>query len=272
VTAEARRRAERCFAVARSTTFAGERNNAVSRGIAIAEEAGLDLNSFDIPGRVKAPPKRPTMADFFDSRSDTEAVLRSFEEAIRRKMRGGQSRSEDSYADAFAAGVQREQARREADPNRSGAAMSRLRADLAINWLWTAGIRVYGAATASDGSRRFAIPSESDLEYDEEGVIEIANRFGWAGGATFKDGEPQPDLRTASGSSGPGAKATADNISQMKGRSTISAELLGRAIVYLTSRGHSISSIPDTDFWQFDDDIIQSQTLVFVAKMRGFRP
>ena len=49
----ARSRAERCFALARSTTFPAERATAVERGIAIARSAGLDLDSFDIPGRQR---------------------------------------------------------------------------------------------------------------------------------------------------------------------------------------------------------------------------
>jgi hypothetical protein len=44
-------RAQRCFALARSTTFLAERDTAIALGIAIAEGAGLDLDLFDIPGR-----------------------------------------------------------------------------------------------------------------------------------------------------------------------------------------------------------------------------
>lgn len=49
-----RERAERCFALARSTTFDGERESAIALGSAIAEKAGLDLATFDIPGRVRS--------------------------------------------------------------------------------------------------------------------------------------------------------------------------------------------------------------------------
>lgn len=52
----ARQRAERCFALARSTTFEGERDAAIARGIAVAEKAGLNLDTFDIPGRKRAGP------------------------------------------------------------------------------------------------------------------------------------------------------------------------------------------------------------------------
>lgn len=55
-------KADRCFALARSTTFTAERETAVERGIAIAEEAGLSLDRFDIPGRVRKPVPQPRMA------------------------------------------------------------------------------------------------------------------------------------------------------------------------------------------------------------------
>jgi hypothetical protein len=55
VTLAARQRAERCFALARSTTFPAERDNAVRRGTEIAERAGLSLDLFDIPGRKGKP-------------------------------------------------------------------------------------------------------------------------------------------------------------------------------------------------------------------------
>lgn len=50
---DAIRRADRCFALAASTTFPAERDAAVARGIAIAEAAGLSLDRFDIPGRER---------------------------------------------------------------------------------------------------------------------------------------------------------------------------------------------------------------------------
>lgn len=50
----ARDRAEACFALARSTTFPGERENAIASGTRIAQAAGLDLDLFDIPGRKRA--------------------------------------------------------------------------------------------------------------------------------------------------------------------------------------------------------------------------
>ena len=55
----ARDRAERCFALARSTTFEGERANAIAQGTRIAETAGLSLDDFDIPGRERQRRRQP---------------------------------------------------------------------------------------------------------------------------------------------------------------------------------------------------------------------
>lgn len=95
--ADARRKAERCFAVARSTTFDGERANAIAQGTKIAQAAGLSLDLFDIPGRVKTttPPPRSTgfRDDLFSrpppprySQREAEATARAFNEAVRRAM------------------------------------------------------------------------------------------------------------------------------------------------------------------------------------------
>jgi len=59
MTTTARDRAERCFALARSTTFDGERANAIAQGTRIAETAGLSLDDFDIPGRVRQRRRQP---------------------------------------------------------------------------------------------------------------------------------------------------------------------------------------------------------------------
>ena len=48
--ARAMKLARQCFAHARSTPFPKERENGISRGIAIAKGAGLSLERFDIPG------------------------------------------------------------------------------------------------------------------------------------------------------------------------------------------------------------------------------
>lgn len=98
-------RAQRCFAVARSATFAGERAAAIGRGTAIAEAAGLSLDLFDIPDRVRgtrsgseqgAPPPRVGRSkapERYDG-ADTDELLRSF----RAHMRGADGAIESFYA------------------------------------------------------------------------------------------------------------------------------------------------------------------------------
>jgi hypothetical protein len=87
----ARKRAERCFALARSTTFAPERDNAVRMGTKIAEDAGLDLDSFDIPGRQRATRKPGEGVHYSTSgRSFTTAEFEAALEATLELVRAGQ--------------------------------------------------------------------------------------------------------------------------------------------------------------------------------------
>lgn len=53
-----RQTARDCFALAARATIAGERNNALERGMAILNKYGLDPDDFDIPGRER-PQSRP---------------------------------------------------------------------------------------------------------------------------------------------------------------------------------------------------------------------
>lgn len=80
----ARRLAERCFALARSTTFTGEREAAIARGTAIASKAGLSLDLFDIPGRARPAPRRRKCAEPSVEerarRDDLREVIRVFRE------------------------------------------------------------------------------------------------------------------------------------------------------------------------------------------------
>lgn len=46
-------RARKCFALARSPGTPGEREAAISRGMALVQRHGLDPNAFDIPGRIR---------------------------------------------------------------------------------------------------------------------------------------------------------------------------------------------------------------------------
>ena len=84
MTADAARKARRCFALAKSTTFPAERDTAIKRGLAILESAGLNPDHFDVPGRVR-PSRSPGTAG-------PESVLHVFtlddvlQEAIRQAM------------------------------------------------------------------------------------------------------------------------------------------------------------------------------------------
>lgn len=69
------RLAEKCFEIARSTRFAGERASAISRGIAIAEKAGLRLDLFSIPGRDER--------HLQNALRDAEGTLTRWTEALR---------------------------------------------------------------------------------------------------------------------------------------------------------------------------------------------
>jgi hypothetical protein len=186
VTRDPRSTAEACFALARSSTFAGEREAAIARGIAIAEGAGLSLDGFDIPGRTR--PKKPPPSRFREdlfarprspfyggnpTQEDLDDVLGTFYarmEATLRAMR------KDTLAKAVAA--QAEQVRRERE-RRGKVAENTLR--LALNFLWSRDVRVYQTADGLDGSPRYVMPHETGLEFDADGVIEVATRRGFVG-------------------------------------------------------------------------------------------
>ncbi|QXT34302.1 hypothetical protein KV697_10695 [Sphingomonas sanguinis] len=88
MTGDAFHRADRCFALARSTTFPAERETAIARGTAVAEAAGISLDRFDIPGRERAQPRmafrsQPAPDDY--SVDDIGDLMR----AHRRRMQEG---------------------------------------------------------------------------------------------------------------------------------------------------------------------------------------
>lgn len=93
MSARARQLAERCFALARSTTFAGERDAAIARGMVIAEKAGLSLDLFDIPGRVRAARTRPNY-------THDRARFRREDEALRRHNATRPDRAPEQYSSA----------------------------------------------------------------------------------------------------------------------------------------------------------------------------
>lgn len=160
----ARRRAEGCFAKARSTTFLPEREAAIQLGIRIAEKAGLDLDQFDIPGRTKS---RPSMDALFEGHgflgdnfryvvidpSSMEAVFRAMEETI---FRGGD--------------VERERRRRMEERRER-------RLTDALNFLFARGVRMY-----RDGDN-FTCPDHHDpaAVFKDSDVLNAAMSRGWRG-------------------------------------------------------------------------------------------
>lgn len=170
----ARERAEGCFALARSTTFAPEREAAIARGKLIAEKAGLPLELFDIPGETRTRPASAFRDDLFSrprspfyggtwTREDLDDVLRQYhaqmEEAERVQRDLDQVRAER---------VRRERAER----------LSALRD--ALNFLWIASVRIYPWSGESFGlNTLFIAPEVSALEYNCEGVFELARARGW---------------------------------------------------------------------------------------------
>lgn len=59
-----RAKAEACFALARSSTFEGERQNAIARGLALIENNGGSADDFDIPGRSRSAEEKQRWAQY----------------------------------------------------------------------------------------------------------------------------------------------------------------------------------------------------------------
>lgn len=175
------RRAEKCFQIARSTPYRGEREAAISRGIAIAEKAGLVLALFDIPGH-----------DEYLLRT----ALSDIEETLQRlgdKLRAGASETvydakRRAFHAATMAAAERDRAngRRAAPPTDMA---SIRRAELldrwpstgsAINALRARRVAVHAAtAAAADpdhpGEERWYAPSRGLDTFDEWQLRELAD-------------------------------------------------------------------------------------------------
>jgi hypothetical protein len=166
-----RERAERCFALARSTTFAGERENAIARGKAIAQAAGLPFELFDIPGETRTPPASRFSDDLFTrprspfyaggwTREDLDDVLSRYREQV--------EADERRASESDLGRVRRERAER----------VNQLRD--ALNHLWRAGVRIYPWSGEAFGvDTLFIAPEVSAKEYDREAVLELARARGW---------------------------------------------------------------------------------------------
>lgn len=145
----ARRRAESAFRLARDARGnANERENALNLGLAICERHGLDLDGFDIPGRERGRPDRPS-----DHVRREEPFVWSDAEAF------------EQYAAQFRdlAGKGGEAARAERE---RAAAEDRRNAELAANALFAAGFYAYRAEDADDGSRRWQVFC-GQLDFDD---------------------------------------------------------------------------------------------------------
>lgn len=176
---EAYQRAERCFALARSTTFPGERKAAIARGTFIAEKAGLDLDRFDIPGRVREKPEPPErlfegngfFGDNFRYAATEYADLQwaQFEEIWRQVDRRLREREAFNQAVDMAA----EKARRQRERDK-------LKFEECLNFLWAKGVRVYRAS--AEGEEIFTAPEERPHEdLTPPDLIRMARERGWPG-------------------------------------------------------------------------------------------
>lgn len=212
-----RERAERCFALARSTTFDGERDSAIARGVAIAEKAGLDLDTFDIPGRSKA--KRQGSGRCFmcggeaaESRfgapcyrcSPSPKYARSHEYG----RPGGGATSRPFYGagtinidPATMAQFREAMAGVAASFAKAGEAMRRANfapvfatptperlaklADVVADQLWPLGWKVYRVADTADGKRGWMVTTPNGTDCGEVDDIRLC-RFGASAGPTVQ--------------------------------------------------------------------------------------
>lgn len=172
MSADAYRRAEACFAVARRATFPGERENALKRGLAIAERAGLDLDRFDIPGRKRTEPVRPDAVGMSELFQGSGIYGANFEYV---RPWGGVS------ADEIFAEINR--MLREGTNQRERVAEERrrrweLRVELASQFLRSRGnaVRQHGDGTYSVGGHH-----SPDERVDGETIILAAKSRGWRG-------------------------------------------------------------------------------------------
>lgn len=180
-------RARACFALAASTTFEGERASAISRGTAIAQAAGLSLDLFDIPGRVKSTrsaPRAPVRPDLFRSAAETwergrsapnqytaesvAEVMRAFHESLRGHSFFNGSDAADAFS--FTAAAMSERASRMEREQRAAFPTP----EAAANFLWSIGFPTY--PDVDDADQRIWKVQQGDalVDYDSDEVIGLA--------------------------------------------------------------------------------------------------
>jgi hypothetical protein len=185
MTERVRERVEAALRLARDPrTIKADREAAIAGAERMITRHGLDRSDFRFPDDERAPDPPPSRfrddlfarerAPQWGGRFDAEEfadIMRRFQSHMRTAAR----RAMDEEGEAI-----RRQAWR-GDPNRSAEAFNAHFADLAVAWLWEQGFRVYrsdGVAKRAS-ERRWIMPSDSDLEYDDEGIVEVAKRHGW---------------------------------------------------------------------------------------------
>lgn len=163
-------RAGRCFALARSTTFAGERESAIRRGTEIAEKAGISLDEFDIPGRVRAAPRRDPLESLFEG-SGIFGDNFTYSRPAPNSWHGKTADEIMSEIDELlGAAVNRR--------HDFAAERARRKVDLAVQFLKARGVRIvaYG-----DGTFTVADHHSSNSRVSGETVVQAAQSRGWRG-------------------------------------------------------------------------------------------
>ena len=172
MSSEARRRAKRCFALARSTTFGHERETAIARGEAIVRAAGLSLDEFDIPGRAKP---QPTGDRLFTGNGIFPNNFRYASVSVDDLLAQMQW-----AADQFARGARQAEDVAAERARRQKAQHERLISEC-LNWLFARGVRVY-PDRLEGGAVVYRCPEErGDDELYEGDLVRMARQRGWKG-------------------------------------------------------------------------------------------
>lgn len=192
---KARDLAERCFALARSTTFPAERDSAIGRGTAICEKAGLSLDQFDIPGRARPAQAKPSGAFDFETAGDPrtnsgphsyydagrrgnarpffgDAAFTVDMEALFREMAASQARSKHDFQ------RQRDDARKEREAREKAEAQQLARwptAKACVDFLFMRGCPVY--PIDSDDGDWFAPGQNGDRPMDDGELRDLADKW-----------------------------------------------------------------------------------------------
>lgn len=183
MTERVRERVEAALKLARDPrTIKVDRDAAIAGAERMIERHGLDRSDFRFPEDPRAPDPPPSRfrddlfarerAPRWGGRFDAEEFA-DIMRRLQKHMRTAAQRAMDEEGEAIR--------RRAGDPNSSADAMNTLRAELAVKYLWALDppIRCYQANDRRP--RRWAIPDLGSLLYSDDGVIEVAQAYGWRG-------------------------------------------------------------------------------------------